>query len=115
MIDASALGHGSVVGYRYRYPGRHRFVNLEAPSFVERRIDEEVGPLIERQHVLGRHIAQSPDIIRELTALYAAVELRVRPQGPSGDYELMRQPAPALQTPKCLNQTLKVLPRVELV
>src|SRR5580704_5815786 len=90
-------------------------MNLQAPSFVERRIDEEAGPLVERQHVLGRHIAENLDVIRELTALYAAVELRVRPQAPPGDDKLMRQPAAGLQTSKCLDQTLEVLPRVDIV
>ena len=90
-------------------------MNLKAPSFVERRIDEEVGTLVERQDVLRRHIAENPDVIREFGALQAAVEFRVLQQAAPGDDQQVRQPAARLQAPKCLDQASEVLARVDIV
>src|SRR5258708_40085881 len=90
-------------------------MNLKAPSLIERRIDVEFGALVERLQVLGRHVAEDLDVIRELAARDAAIELRVWPQTPPGADELMRQPCARLQSSERLDQTVDVLPGVNVV
>ena len=69
------LGHRADVGGDDRTGAGHRFEDRQPEGFVERRVDQEVGRLIEAGGLLERYATDEDDVVGDAELVNQRVQL----------------------------------------